>query len=175
MLVRTKVASNIMFEHEGDPPWFATGERILKISDGTFLYTHKVDPAGTTVTKNWADAGSQLAVGGPRLIAVLRALSKWYRAPDARMGDDPVYVFKGLEADGVTKVEYWIDKQTGFLRKISKENPKTGRTYGIKVIDIRINPEFSEDHFSFTPPEGVEINDLTQPGATPPTPLQPRP
>ena len=60
--------------------------------------------------------------------------------------------------------KYW--EVEGICRRLG--GPVTDRE--LILIGVILNVEFEEDHFIFTLPEGLEIQDLTQPTATGQTP-----
>ena len=174
MLVRTIFGNSIRIEVEDeDPPIRWTGERVVKVFDGEYLYTQIETYEGKTATKQMPMATSFMAVGGSGLIMVLRSVRKLQRAADAEIDGRSMYVFTGYNPIDV-RVEYVIDKETGLLHSIKREWTVEDRTRRFKFVKHEINPDFPEDHFTFTPSEGVVVEDRTRaasaPSATDPQP-----
>ncbi|MCH7873309.1 MAG: hypothetical protein IID33_16560 [Planctomycetes bacterium] len=168
MLVRLVFGNAIKIEIEDeDPPIRWTAQRVVKVFDGRYVYTQIETHEGTTATKQMPTAGSFMAVGGRGLIAMLRSLRKLYRLPDAEIDGQSMYVFTGYNPVDVT-VEYVIDKETGLLHSIKREWGGRDRTRRFKFVKHEVNPEFPEDHFTYTPAEGVVVEDRTRAAAAPP-------
>ena len=156
-----------------DPPIRETRRRTRKIFDGEFLYTQISTHEGTTATKTRATPQSFVAVGGPGLLAALRNLGKLQRLPNAQIGERIMYVFDGYNKPQ-SRVEYAVDQETGLLYSVTRTEAKKNLTQSLTFTKHDINMGFPEDHFVFTPNEGVEVQDLTQAAANAPTPA-PRP
>lgn len=168
MLVRSIFGNSIRIEIEDeDPPVRWTGQRTVKVFDGEYLYTQISTYEGTKATKRVATASSFMAVGGPGLIAVLRGVREMQRQPDAMVDGRSMYVLTGSKPADV-RVEYMIDKETGLLHSVNREWRGRDRTRRFKFVDHVVNPGFPEDHFTFTPAEGVEVEDRTRAAAAPP-------
>ena len=168
MLVRLQFGTAIKIEIEDEnPPIRWTAQRAVKVFDGEYVYTQIETHEGTTATKQMPTAGSFMAVGGRGLIAMLRSLRKLYRLPDAEIDGQSMYVFTGYNPIAVT-VEYVIDKETGLLHSVKREWTGQDRTKRLKFIEHKINPGFPEDHFTYTPAEGVVVEDRTRTAAAPP-------
>ena len=52
------------------------------------------------------------------------------------------------------------------------EHEEVKSTFTYTLSEFQFNVEFPEDHFEFNPPEGIEVQDLTQrlPGGPQPAP-----
>lgn len=167
-LIRSLFGTNITIEiTTEDPPIRATRQEVLKVFDGVFLYTQLSTHEGTTATRKRATPDSIIAMGGPGLFAVLRKVVKLRRLPNVKINNRTMYVFNGSSAPGV-QIEYTIDKETGLLHRVKRTWKLKDQTQELSVTKHEINIGFPEDHFSFTPADGVEIQDLTQGAATPP-------
>lgn len=160
-LVRTVLGIGIKIEVEDEEiPFRYTGQRVLKVFDGEYLYTQIVTHEGATATKQVLTPQSFMAVGGPGLIAVLRSARKLYRKPDGKIDGRSMYVFAGYSPPTV-RVEYMIDQETGLLCSVRREWEDADRTRSFDFVKHAINSGFPENHFTFTPEEGVEVEDRT--------------
>ena len=61
--------------------------------------------------------------------------------------------------------DHYFDKETGILLKMVTEDTLAKTKHSFALSDVKLNVEFPDDHFTFTPPEGVEVQDLTIRGA----------
>lgn len=173
-LVRLFFGHSIKIEVETEnPPIRWTGRRVTKVYDGEYVYTQTDTHEGKTATKELPASGSFMAVGGPGLIATLRSARKLKRMPDTEIDGHSMYVFTGYSPISV-RVEYVIAKETGLLRKVVRKWTDADRIARFNFVTHEINPGFSEGHFTFTPGEGVEVEDRTGTVATPP-PTDPQP
>lgn len=166
-LIRMKIYHSMIVERKEMGDWVLTGERILKVYDGEFLYTLDELHAGMTATKSRPSRGQLLFLGGRHLLNQLRRFNNFKRLPDETIDGHTVSVFKGVSDPGNVKTEYYIDQETGLLIKVVTENETRKSKLTMRFTDIQLNPQYAEDHFTFTPPEGVEIQDLTKPDSSP--------
>lgn len=172
VLMRSSIINTISVkrEHDTEIPWILTGQHISKVSDGRFVYTVDRRREGTTVTKNWAVPPHIIPIGGKWLTTVIRGLQGLRRLRDTTIGDEQVYVLEGTSKNGRIVHRFSIDKKTGLLRELAVNNRIDSSKFSVALSDIRLNVEFSEDHFDFVAPEGIEIQDLTVPGTPRPQP-----
>ncbi len=175
VLVRERLINRITYAHKGDDdiPWVITGQIINKVRDGRFLYTIDRTHAGTAVTKAVARSPSIINVGGETVVGRLMAMKNVQRLRDEKIGNSRVYVFEGtVGADSTWRL--YVDQKTGMLLKFTTENKTKESKFEFALSDIEFDVEFDDDHFVFTPPEGLEVQDLTLPGAADPiyTPIE---
>ena len=164
LLVRTKLTNSFQVEVDKEEyDSVVSYVRILKVFDGQFLFVQKQTHDGMTVTKERAAPERVMAIGGPGLLIALRRLLKLVRETDKLIDGRMTYRFSGYHEDRKTKIRYAIDKETGLLRKYEKEAASGDFIQRIELLDYKINPPpFPEGHFTYTPPEDVEIQDLTR-------------
>lgn len=171
VLVRAAYKAGVVLEAE-DNQLIATGQRVLRVFDGEFLYVDDERHEGRTVTKSRPVPGQLQAIGGRRLFAGLRGLSEIKLLPDKTIDDKSVYAFVGKAGGGTITMRHYFDKQTGILVKMTRDDELGHGRYTFALSDIKLNVDFEEGHFTYTPPEGIEVQDLTRPGTTrvpPPT------
>lgn len=166
VLVRERLINKITYAREGDEeiPWVITGQVIRKVSDGRFVYTFDRTHAGTAVTKSFARSPRLINVGGNTVIGRLSAMKNVQRLRNEKMGMSRVYVFEGIARPDSTWRLY-VAQKTGMLLKFVTENETKQSKFEFVLSEITFDVEFDEDHFVFTPPEGLEVQDLTIPGA----------
>lgn len=166
--IRTELVTAVQIEvNEEDIQSKQTWIYKLKVFDGEFLYTQTTDHVGVKAIKQTPTPDSLLAIGGPGLIAALRKIVKFHRKPDQVFKGRPCYVFGGYQSKGTT-VEYFVDKETGLLHVLKREARDGSITQRLELSDYELNPDFPEGHFSYTPPDGLYVEDLTSPGTIPP-------
>jgi len=163
ILVRTFLYNGIKVKQDNeDVPWIITAQRIKKVSDGRFVYTIDERYKDITGTKRWAVYPNLLYIGGKRLFHLLRNLEGLQRLPDQTIDNKGVYVFEGILSAARRQTRVFLDKETGIMRQLITENEKSESKFVFTLSEIKLNVEFSEDHFIFVPPDDVEIQDLTR-------------
>jgi outer membrane lipoprotein-sorting protein len=173
MLIRSSYTNAVALEKEGEE-WIVTGQIALKVFDGEFLYTVDQRHEGKTATKAYLKRGQFQYIGGRRLFSQVLGLDSFRLLPDETIDDKSAYVFEGKAADGTVTTQHYFDKQTGILLKMVTEDSLAQTKYTFALSDIKVNVEFDEDHFTFTPPEGMTVQDLTRRGAVKvPLPAEP--
>lgn len=60
------------------------------------------------------------------------------------------------------KMRLWVDPEFGFTRKVSFQDPQGTPVMQVEFTNFEPNVEVSDDAFTYTPPEGVPIVDMTQ-------------
>jgi outer membrane lipoprotein-sorting protein len=81
-----------------------------------------------------------------------------------------VYVFEGkpqmAEMPQIpfkpAKIQVWVGDETGLLRKVVMLNEEGNEMMTQAYDNIQLNVEVPEDKFQFTPPEGVQVMELTE-------------
>lgn len=148
-------------------PWVLTGEEYTKISDGRFVYSIRRDHAKKTGTKAYARFPQVLYVGGPGPFFLLRRLTDLKQLADSKVEEHDVVVFSGITPDSDRRLfEFFLDREAGIMRQLIIENREQKSKFTFTLSEVEFNVDFEEDHFTFVPPEGVEIVDLTQPQPT---------
>lgn len=147
-----------------------TGQRLLKIFDGDYVY--EMDErheqfGGVVVTKRLPDPRNIRFAGGEALFKTLDQADVLRLLPSETLDGKEVYVFETVTTVGRMKTLYYFDKDTGILVKSASEGENPALTSTLALSDIKLNVEFNDEHFKFTPPEGVEVQDLTQTHALP--------
>lgn len=171
LLIRTKLNSSFQVEVDKEEyDSIVSSVRILKVYDGEFLFTQKQTHEGTTVTKERPAPERLMAIGGRGLLVALRRVSKLVREEDKLIDGRMTYRFSGYYQDHKTKIRYAIDKETGLLRTYEKDSGRGDFIQRIELLDYKINPPpFPEGHFTYTPPENIQIEDLTRADRAPPS------
>lgn len=170
VLVRQSLVNNITYARKGDEktPWVVTAQVVNKVSDGRVVHIVDRTNAGMTVTKAWAIPPKIVRVGGKMLVRRLDTLKNLRRLDDEMIDKERVYVFEGMAgADSSWHLD--ISQKTGMLLRFIVESETNKTKFEFALSEIKFDVEFDEDHFVFTPPEGVEIQDLTKPGGERPT------
>ncbi len=175
VLTRANIFNQVQYKQDNEEvPWILTGQRLTMVSDGRYLFTIDERNQGTAVTKERAIHAKIPHVGGKRLFAAVHRLENLQVDPDQQLDGERAVFFEGSFRNGKSKARHWIDSKTGLLRKMVIEHEEEKSTFTYTLSEFQFNVEFPEDHFEFNPPEGIEVQDLTQ---RPPGPPQtaPRP
>jgi outer membrane lipoprotein-sorting protein len=172
LLVRSFHFNAIAGENQSEEiPWVVTGERYTKVSDGQFVYTVREDHETKTATKAVARYPHLLYVGGPSLLYLVRSLTELRQRPNVEIDGHDVVVFEGRPPGGDPRLfRFFLDTDAGILRRMTIEKPTVEQMFALDLSDVRFDVDFEDGHFTFTPPEGVEIEDLTRPRTTAPSP-----
>lgn len=141
-------------------PYWLTRVKKQKFSDGRHVYSIEDNRGGTKVFKAPARPPHIESIGGPAFLRRLVQMENLEHLPDTQVQDRDCYHFRNTREDGAVRIDLYIDKATGLriLRKIENDNRR--RTYEVRLSDIEVGVSFPEDHFTFTPPEGVSMDDL---------------
>lgn len=158
-LVRNKSNSGMTLERKKDD-YVMTGERLDRVFDGEFLYTLQHIHAGQFAFKRIPRPGELEMIGGPSLLSRIQAGAEVVLGPEESLGGSPMYVFKASRKNGQVKAEYYVDRETGLLRKLHVRDEALLSDLDIEYADFEINPTFPEDYFTFVLPPGVEFMTL---------------
>lgn len=173
VLMRSAYRNGVALEKKNGE-WIVTGQIVLKVFDGEFLYVDDERHEGRTATKARPSLGQLQPIGGRRLFAGLRGVDEIRLLSDETIDGKPVYVFEAKAGGGTITSRHYVDKETGILVKLTRADTLASIQYSFELTDIKVNVDFDEGHFTYTPPEGVEVQDLTRRGAVRvPPPMRP--
>ncbi|MBW7906681.1 MAG: outer membrane lipoprotein carrier protein LolA [Phycisphaerae bacterium] len=71
---------------------------------------------------------------------------------------------KAPNPQGVDKTVFYFRKDIGVMAKMVGKDKDGKETMTVMLSDIKANPDISPDRFKFTPPEGVQVMDMTSMG-----------
>ena len=149
--------------------YLLTFHRVLRVYDGEHFYQLIVTHEGAMAVKRLRPGrGALQPIAGPQLVAALRSAATLERRPDQEVDGHTVYVLKASHPSVEGSVKYYVDKELGVLRRLERHRPERSRRFSLELTDIVLNEDISADTWVFDPPEGVEIQDLTAPGADAP-------
>ena len=141
-----------------------TGQRLLKILDGDYVYEVDVRHeqfGGLVVKKLLPHPLAIQFAGGKTLFKWLDQADELRLLPDETLDGKQVYVFETVTLTGRMKTLCFFDKETGILLKLTSEGEQPSLKSTFALSDIQLNVPFSDDHFTYTAPSGVEVQDLT--------------
>ncbi len=164
VLMRSEYKNGVALE-KPNGEWIVTGQIVLKVFDGEFLYVDDTRHEGRTVTKSRPLLGQLQPIGGRQLFAGLRGVDEIKRLPEEIINGKSVYVFEAKAGGGTITSRHYVDKETGILVKLTRTDTLASIEYSFELTDIKVNVDFDEGHFTYTAPEGVEVQDLTRRGA----------
>lgn len=139
-----------------------TGQKILKIYDGEFLYELQEMHAGAVAHKRRARPGAVQFIGGEHLIAQIHRYDDVRLLDDQIMGEEVMYVYRTSKDGGRIRADYYIHQRTGLLHILILADDDRGFTSRTTFNEFYLNGFIPKDRFEFKVPEGVEIKDLTQ-------------
>ncbi len=73
-----------------------------------------------------------------------------------------VHVFEALAQGGQVRTRHYVDKETGIRLNLVLTRLSDDSVYSFTLTELEIDPEFPDDHFLFTPPADVELQDFTK-------------
>jgi outer membrane lipoprotein-sorting protein len=136
--------------------------KILTISDGEYVHNVVEAMRMRRAFKIEADRGAGFEISGPTLLENLKRDNTLKLLPDDVVNGRPAYVVEGVSQKRGQKLLVYLDKEYGILAKMIIEDARKVRT--ITLGEIKINVEFPDNHFVFTPPPNVEVRDMTKAG-----------
>lgn len=173
LLTKLRLATMMKIKQKSEKvPWILTAQILTRITDGQYMYTLDERHEGKMATKRFPEHMMVRYLGGVRLFRFIRSLKNLKQLPNEAIGSKFAYVFEGELPRAQVTVRHYLDQETGILLKMVVESEAKQSTLVVEFSDFEINVEFPDSHFEFTTPEGVEIQDLTIPGAVPHPPTQ---
>lgn len=173
LLTKVRISTMMNIKQKSEKvPWILTRQILTRVTDGQYMYTLDERHAGKMATKRFPEHMRVRYLGGRRLFSFIRNLNNLEQLPDESIGDKRAYAFEGELPRAQVTVRQYIDTETGILLKMVVESEAKQSRFVAEFSDFEINVEFPESHFDFTVPEGIEIQDLTIPGAVPEPPTK---
>jgi len=160
LLVRFGLVNNVWVE-TGDAQRIHTGEILLFVYDGEFLYSQLQQPQLKKTTKSVYEPDRVLQVGGRELFRSLPETNGLKLAGEQMVDDRAAYVIEAAPTTGDGSAVHYFDKQTGARLKMIERDKDGKDTLTLTLSDLKANPELSEDYFTYKLPEGFELIDKT--------------
>ena len=135
--------------------------RMLTIGDRDFIYMLTELPGKKQAERHLPKAFEDLYLGGQTVFDKLRRLYILKRLPDTELDGRSVYAISGDSRESGVRALYYFDQQTGVVLRIRLEDTSKKLYRTITLTHFEINPGLADERFVFTPPEGVEIVDMT--------------
>jgi len=160
LLIRFRLVNNVWVE-TGEAKRVHTGERLVFVYDGEFLYYQLQQPQLNKTTKSVYEPDRILQFGGRELFHSLSETSSLKLAGEQIIDDRAAYVIEATPTTGDGSAVHYFDKQTGARLKMIERDKDGKNTLTLTLSDLKANPEFSEDYFTYKLPEGYELIDKT--------------
>ena len=161
LLIRFGLVNNLWIE-TGEAQRIHTGERLVFVYDGEFLYYQLQQPKTLkTTTKSVYEPDRILQFGGRELFRSLSETSSLKLAGEQMVDDRAAYVIEAAPTTGDGSAVHYFDKQTGARLKMIERDKDGKDTLTLTLSDLKADPEFSEDYFTYKLPEGFELIDKT--------------
>lgn len=159
-LRRFRIFNNFSIDQEKGAK-LITGEEILQLFDGEYLYLSINQPSNQTITKAFYDPARMFHAGGLHLFASIFNDSDVELVGEERVGewDTQIIVSKPKKGDWSTK--YWFDKATGVQVKLVETNAAGLDQLTMITQSIDTDPVFEPDRFQIKIPESYKIIDET--------------
>ena len=158
-LVHQELINRMVIDREEDQA--LTGFNKTFIYDGEFVYVLQSLHDKQLAYKRNYDPSRMQQVGGIALFRQIRAFDTVKCKPPQAVKDRQAYVFVVASKDKSVTGEYLVDTETGALLGLELSNTATENELKAWVTDIKMNPEFPQDHFTLAIPEGVQLQDET--------------
>lgn len=158
-LIRIGLANSLLFDH-GDAVGTQTGEALVFVYDGEFLYSQLQQPIHfKQTTKSRYEPHRVLQIGGQDLFRGLTEANRLKLNPEEMVDGRAAYVVETTPIAGKGSAVYYFDKQTGAQLKLIVRDETGKATLTLTLSDINTAPEFSEDYFIYKLPEGFDLID----------------
>jgi len=138
-----------------------TGELLVWIIDGDYLYTFTNQPGFIQAAKKKLDYNAVLLIGGRPLFRDLIADNKLSLQSEEMLDGRAVRVILAEPNDGALKTRHYFDKATGIRLKMEETDADGKSTLRITLSDLDLASSISDERFKFTVPAGVTFVDET--------------
>jgi len=163
-LFRLGLANTLWIDH-GDAKSTQTGEILVFVYDGEFLYSQLQQPQHfKKTTKSRYEPDRVLQIGGQDLFRGLTENNILKLGPEEIVDGRAAYVVEATPTTGKGSAVHYFDKQTGARLKMMVRDESGKSTLTLTLSDLNTSPVFSEDHFTYKLPEGFELIDETHNG-----------
>jgi outer membrane lipoprotein-sorting protein len=160
LLIRFGLVNNLWIT-TGDAKSIHTGEILLFVYDGEFLYSQLQQPQLKKTTKSVYEPDRVLQFGGRELFRSLSETNGLKLAGEQMVDDRAAYVIEATPTTGDGSAVHYFDKQTGARLKMIVRDKDGKDTLILTLSDLKADPELSEDYFTYKLPEGFELIDKT--------------
>ncbi|HLX59943.1 MAG TPA: hypothetical protein VKX17_01555 [Planctomycetota bacterium] len=134
----------------------------LMVVDGQTAYS-MTDTAGQKMVMKMKPDAYTKGAGGKGMIQSLKESGDVSVLPDETVDGQAAYVLEvKSKTPGASAMKYYLSKENGMtvqMLTLGADGKTTGTT---KFSNIKINPSIPADHFTFTPPAGVQVMDMTK-------------
>ena len=136
----------------------------LMVCDGKFIWS-LTDTMGQKMVTKMKIADEHAALAGASFFASMKKNYKLKLLPDETIEGKSAFVIeatpiKRSESDGTTT--YYILKDTALTVKTVTTDASGKPITTMRLSDIKINVSIPANRFTFTPPQGVQVMDLTK-------------
>lgn len=131
------------------------------VSDGKIMWSEQKAMGQTQVAKMAADPKMASQFGQFREMIKEEGVTATVKGTEEVNGE-PCTVLEIARKDGdqTTTVTNWISDKSGLMLKMTMTSPMMGEVV-TTITSYKINESVDESLFSYTPPAGVQVNDLT--------------
>lgn len=141
--------------------------KTLIVSDGDVLYTVTEMDGAKQYMKSKVTPENSINAQSEKMLENLRALGDVKLAAGEKVDGKDCWVIEvvlkpgsPMTMMGAEKSRYFYDKSTGMFLKSVTLNKDGKASQTLTISDVKIDESISEDRFKFTPPPGVEVQDL---------------
>ena len=140
--------------------------KMTVVDDGAYVWTLSETP-DKSVTKSKHDGKMGNPFDPKSGWKMVEESFKLELMPDETVDGKPMWVIAMEPKDPsmkmmVGKSMTYYDKKTGIAMKTVTNGPDGKKTGESTTTDVKINDAISADRFKFTPPAGVEVQDMTK-------------
>lgn len=136
--------------------------KSLMVSDGKAMWTQTTTDGMTQVFK--ADA-PQISAFDYKAMDAQFSSGEWTVKPSEKINGETCAVLEGKQGSGDQAVTttMWFSEKTGVMLKMHTTGKMAGETT-VLVTEVRLGETIPDDKFTYSPPAGVEVNDMSTGG-----------
>ena len=134
---------------------------VTRVSDGEVTYMSGAQGEHRRAAKMKSRPADIMQMGGKRLLDDMHERFNLTLEPDEKINERDTYVILAKAKAGEGMSRHWFDRKTGIMLQIMIYDPKGHPRRVFTLDEVDLDARFPEDHFTFVPPKGVEVEDLT--------------
>ena len=142
---------------------------MLRVNDGEFEFTLTDTGERKQADKRKPDP-SQNVIDFKSGYAELKKNYDVKLLPDEKVDGRDVFVIEATPKEAgnnpIARLVFYFAKDLGLAVKMTGHNKEGAEVIRSAITEVKLNPEFAADRFTFKAPEGIEVRDLTKPAET---------
>ncbi len=137
----------------------------LMVSDGKIMWSEQQGMGQTQIAKMTADPKMASQLGQFREMLKEEGVKATVKGSEEVNGETcTVLEIARTDGDQTTTVTNWFSEKSGIMLKMTMASPMMGEVTTL-ITSYKLNESVDEGQFSYTPPAGAQVNDLTAMGS----------